>query len=292
MNKAQFMAWCQTTMPLSYSRRPLIMGILNITPDSFSDAGRFLNPEHAFKQAQQMIAEGADILDIGGESTRPGATSVSETEELERVIPTIERIRSEHDILISIDTQKPNVMLKAVLAGAGFINDVNALQSSNALSTAACLDVPVCLMHMQGNPQTMQNNPHYTHSIIDVINDFFEQRIMACEKAGLKREHLILDPGIGFGKTVQHNLLILKKLSAFNYHQCPILLGVSRKSILGAVTNQPVSERLSAGLAAAVFAVLQGTAIIRTHDVAETKRALDMLDSIVKTQEWVKNDKT
>lgn len=292
MNKAQFMAWCQTTMPLdsNYIRKPLIMGILNITPDSFSDGGRFLNSENALQHAHNMIAQGADILDIGGESTRPGAEAITQAQELERVIPTIERIHAVSDILISIDTQKAGVMQAAVDAGAGFINDVNALKSSNALAVAARLDVPVCLMHMQGTPSTMQNNPRYTHSVIDEINDFFADRIAACEQAGMPCEHLILDPGLGFGKSVQHNLMILKNLSAFHRHQRPLLLGISRKSMLGAIVNQPTSERLSAGIAATVFAALQGTTIIRTHDVAETKRALDMLHSIIKTQEWIKND--
>lgn len=292
MNQAQFMAWCQTTMPLdsSYRRKPLIMGILNITPDSFSDGGRFLDLENALQHAQNMIAQGADILDIGGESTRPGAKSISAAEELDRVIPIIERIHAKNDMLISIDTQKAEVMQAAVHAGAGFINDINALRSCNALAVASRLKVPVCLMHMQGTPSTMQNNPNYKHCIIDEINTFFEHRIAACEQAGIPRDYLILDPGVGFGKSVQHNLMILKNLSAFHRHQRPLLLGLSRKSILGAITNQPLSERLTAGIAATVFAALQGITIIRTHDVAETKRALDSLDSIVKTQEWIKND--
>lgn len=284
MNSAQFSAWCQTTMPSSqnYLRKPLIMGIINTTPDSFSDGGRFLNPEHAYQQALIMIEHGADIIDIGGESTRPGAAEISCDEELDRVIPVIERIHATNDIAISIDTQKARVMESAVEAGACFINDINALQSTDALSTAARLKVPVCLMHKKGAPYSMQVNPEYTHNVVSEINGFFNQRIHACEEAGILREHIILDPGIGFGKSVEHNLLTLNQLSAFKTHGLPILLGVSRKSTIGVIINKPVLERLSAGLAVAVFAALQGVTIIRTHDVAESKQALDMLDAIMK----------
>jgi dihydropteroate synthase len=268
----------------SYLRKPLIMGILNVTPDSFSDGGRFVDPAQAFQHAQSMIEQGADIIDIGGESTRPGAPRISDTEELERVIPVIERIQAASDTMLSIDTQKAYVMQEAVNAGAGFINDINALRSPDALSTAASLDLPICLMHMQGEPSSMQVNPTYTNHIIDEINAFFTRRIQACENAKIPREHLIIDPGIGFGKSVEHNLTILKHLSSFKVHQLPILLGVSRKSTIGVIIHKLVLERLSAGIAAAVFAALQGVTIIRTHDVAETKQALDMLDSIVRTQ--------
>ena len=284
MNSAQLTAWCHTTMPssLTYLRKPLIMGILNTTPDSFSDGGRFLNPEHAYQQAQMMIEHGADIIDIGGESTRPGAQRISCNEELDRVIPVIERIRATSDIAISIDTQKAHVMEAAIHAGACFINDINALQSKDALSTAARLKMPICLMHMQGEPDSMQVNPTYTNNVVDEINNFFIHRIHACEEAGILRKHIILDPGVGFGKSVEHNLLILNQLSAFQIHGLPILLGVSRKSTIGVIISKPVLERLSAGLATAVFAALQGVTMIRTHDVAETKQALDMLDAIMK----------
>lgn len=276
MNRLQFTTWC--SVPL---RKPLIMGVLNITPDSFSDAGHFLDHDVALRRVEAMIEQGADIIDVGGESSRPGATTVSSAEELSRVIPVIERIRSMHDICISIDTCKADVMEAAVTAGASFINDINALRGFGALSVAARMDVPVCLMHMQGAPDDMQNNPHYPVDIIDEINQFFHQRIEACEQAGIARDRLILDPGFGFGKTVQHNLQMLKRIVAFQQHALPVLLGVSRKSTLGAVLKKNVLERLPGALATTVFAALNGVSIIRTHDVAETKQALQMLDAIV-----------
>lgn len=287
MNSYQFTAWCRafSTPALSSVQKPLIMGVLNVTPDSFSDAGLFLNLDSAFQRAQQMIAQGVDIIDIGGESSRPGASAISCERELERVIPIIERLRDAHDICISIDTCKAEVMAAAVSAGASFINDINALRGEGALSTVAALNVPVCLMHMQGVPVSMQNNPHYTHDIVDEINAFFSERIATCEAAGISRERLILDPGFGFGKSVAHNLAFLKRVAEFQYHGLPVLLGMSRKSTLGVALNQPVMERMPAGLACAVFAVLRGVTIIRTHDVAETRQALDMIDAIVSADE-------
>ena len=269
-----------TSLPLNLSK-PLVMGILNVTPDSFSDAGNYLDPEAACRRAQAMIDQGVDIIDIGGESSRPGATPVSCENELDRVIPVIERIRSVSDVCLSIDTCKAAVMEAAVIAGASLINDINALQGEGALSAVARMTVPVCLMHMQGSPGTMQNNPRYSQDIIVEINQFFHERIEACEQAGIQRERLILDPGFGFGKSVQHNLLILKRLNEFQEHARPILLGVSRKSTLGAVLNKRALERMPGGLATAVYAVLHGVSIIRTHDVDETTQALQMIDAIV-----------
>lgn len=277
MNGEQFTAWCRAYPPY----KPLIMGVLNITPDSFSDAGDYLNLDAACRRVDAMIEQGVDIIDIGGESSRPGAIAVSCEEELARVIPVIERIRSVSDVCISIDTCKAAVMEAAVIAGASFINDIYALQGEGALSAVARMTVPVCLMHMQGTPVTMQNNPCYAQDIVGEINQFFHQRMDACEKAGIQRERLILDPGFGFGKSVQHNLLILKRLDEFQLHARPILLGVSRKSTLGTVLNRKVLDRMPGGLAAAVYAALRGVAIIRTHDVDETAQALQMIDAIV-----------
>ncbi len=285
MNNKQFTAWRRAShhpnvMAPAYRRKPLIMGVLNVTPDSFSDGGCFFEPEQAYLRAQVMIAQGADLIDIGGESSRPGAVSISTAEELARVIPVIERIRAMHDICISIDTRKADVMFAAVEAGASFINDISALSDNHALAVAADCDVPVCLMHMQGTPDSMQNNPYYATDIVDEINWFFEQRIDACVQAGVARERLILDPGFGFGKSVQHNLLIVKRLIEFQQHKLPILLGVSRKSTIGAVLQKTASEQLPGGLALAVYAALQGVSIIRTHDVDETNQALTIIDAI------------
>lgn len=258
------------------------MGVLNITPNSFFDGGRFVELSQAYQRAQEMITQGVDIIDIGGESSKPGAEPVSCQEELERVIPVIKRIRATSDICISIDTCKAEVMEAAVIAGATMINDIQALTGVGALSMAARLNVPVCLMHMQGQPQSMQDNPHYTNNIIDEINDFFLQRIEACLNIGIPREHLLLDPGFGFGKSLSHNLYMVKRLSEFKKHHLPLLLGVSRKSTIGAVLNKNVDARLSGSIALAVFSALQGVSILRTHDVNETSEALDMIHAIEK----------
>jgi len=263
-----------------YRCKPLIMGILNVTPDSFSDGGRYMEPSEALRQAEGMISHGADIIDIGGESSRPGAVSVSMDEELSRVIPVIERIRQNSDICISIDTCKADVMHAAVEAGASFINDITALRGEGALAMAVSLDVPVCLMHMLGSPLFMQDNPGYVNNVVDEINQFFHQRIETCIKAGMARERLIIDPGFGFGKSTQDNLMIIRRLADVQRHNLPILLGVSRKSTIGVVLQNPVSQRLIGGIAIAIFAALQGVALIRTHDVDETNQALRMLDSV------------
>ncbi len=256
------------------------MGILNVTPNSFSDGGLFLTENQACQHAQILIQQGVDIIDIGGESSKPGAETVSVVEEIARVIPVIERIRTFSDVCISIDTCKSEVMEAAVLAGASIINDISALTGAGAIETAAGLNVPVCLMHMQGVPKSMQDNPHYALDIIDEINCFFQQRIDACLNAGIRRDNLILDPGFGYGKTVQHNLLIVKRLHEFKSHQLPLLLGVSRKSTIGTVLKKTVHQRLPGSIATAVYAALHGVSIIRTHDVDETNQALQMVHAI------------
>jgi dihydropteroate synthase len=261
------------------------MGILNVTPDSFSDGGHFLEVSAACQHAEQMLTQGVDIIDIGGESTKPGAEEIPCSEELARIIPVIEHIRAVSDICISVDTSKAEVMQAAIEAGASLINDVAALSGDGALAVAADLKVPVCLMHMQGAPKSMQNNPHYADNVVDEINQFFQQRIEACLAAGFSREQLILDPGFGFGKSIQHNLCIVKRFSEFQQHALPLLLGVSRKSTIGAVLEKTVSERLTGSLATEIVAALQGVSIIRTHDVGETNQALQMVHAIVGARE-------
>jgi dihydropteroate synthase len=258
--------------------KPQIMGILNVTKDSFSDGGLYLNPENAKQQAQKMIEAGASIIDIGGESTRPGAVPVTIDDELNRVIPIIEYV-SQLNVPISIDTNKPEVMQAAVAAGASMVNDVWALQKAGALEMAAKLDVPICLMHMQGSPQTMQDKPKYDDVVDDIIQ-FFKERISSCEAAGITEEQLILDPGFGFGKTLEHNLAMLKRLSEFNVLKRPILAGLSRKSMIGAIINKPADQRVSASVALAILAWQSGASFIRVHDVAETKDALDMVTAV------------
>jgi len=269
----------QGIAPLLKTKAPIIMGVLNITPDSFSDGGRFTVIETAIQQALRMVDLGASIIDVGGESTRPNATPVSTEEEINRVVPVIQGIRSNCKVAISIDTSKPAVMKAAVEAGANLINDVYALQRPGALETAAALDVPVCLMHMQANPETMQDNPSYT-DVIDAVNSFFIQRIAACEAVGISRDKIIIDPGFGFGKTLQHNLSLLAKLNQFEQHGCPILAGISRKSMLGEILNKKVEERLFGSVAAALLAVINGASIVRVHDVAETVDALKIYNAV------------
>ena len=261
--------------------RPLVMGILNITPDSFSDGGNFVNPEKALQRALAMVAEGADILDVGGESTRPGAQSVGEQQELDRVIPVIQAIAAELPIPISVDTNKAGVMREAVTAGAGLINDVMALQGEGALEVAKTLGVPVCLMHMQGQPRTMQHAPQYQDVVKDV-RAFLVDRIAACVEAGMPRENLLLDPGFGFGKTLAHNLRLLRELRQFEALELPLLVGISRKSMIGAVLDDAaVDQRLFGGLACAVMAVERGAAIIRTHDIKPTADVLRMTHAVM-----------
>ena len=259
--------------------RPQVMGVLNVTPDSFSDGGRFYDVSNALRQAEQMVAEGATIVDVGGESTRPGADIVSQQEELDRVLPVIEAIVREFPVVVSIDTYKAEVMREAVACGAGIINDVNALRGDGALSVAAQADVPVCLMHMQGQPKTMQENPQY-ENVVDSVMSFFGQRIADCEAVGISKENIILDPGFGFGKALQHNLHLMNSLEQFKQLGCSILVGVSRKSMIGAVLDKPVEQRLYGSIALASLAVWLGAKIIRAHDVAATMDAIQMIDAV------------
>jgi len=261
-------------------RRPRVMGILNVTPDSFSDGGRFLRREDAVRQALAMEAGGAAIVDVGGESTRPGAPEVGLDEELARVIPVIEALREVLKVPISVDTSKPEVMREAVAAGAGMINDVNALRAEGAIEAAAELGVPVCLMHMQGTPRTMQRSPAYD-DVVAEVKAFLEARMAACEAAGIPRERLLLDPGFGFGKTLEHNLALLRHLDALAALERPLLVGISRKSMLGAITGRETEERLAAGLAAAVLAVERGARLVRVHDVAATVDALKVTMAVM-----------
>ncbi|WP_440053158.1 dihydropteroate synthase [Pseudoalteromonas sp. T1lg65] len=255
---------------------PIVMGILNVTPDSFSDGGKFSSDSKAIEQAKRLLMEGAGVLDIGGESTRPGAPEVSLEEELRRVIPVVKAVKHDIDCIISVDTSKAEVMRQAIEAGADIINDVRALQEPGALDVlAAYPDVPVCLMHMQGQPRTMQNNPSYQALFAD-INDFFETRISACKQAGISRERLILDPGFGFGKTLSHNIELLGGLKHFQHFDLPILTGLSRKSMFGQLLNRDTNERLAGSLAGALICAQQGANIIRVHDVAETSDVLSV----------------
>ncbi|MEZ9235882.1 dihydropteroate synthase [Shewanella sp. 10N.286.52.A9] len=257
---------------------PVVMAIINVTPDSFSDGGQFSTFENACKQVDKVIEEGATILDIGGESTRPGATDVSVEEELARVIPVIEYAAKHPDIWISIDTSKPEVMEKAVAAGAHIINDVRALQAPGAVAMATSLDVPVCLMHMQGKPETMQDNPSYDNVIQQVI-DFLSLRIDYCVAAGMPRENIIIDPGFGFGKTLAHNYELLAKLPELHSMHLPVLIGLSRKSMIGDLLQRNVDERLAGSLAGAMIAAQQGAQILRVHDVKETVDALTVMSA-------------
>ena len=253
---------------------PVIMGIVNVTPDSFSDGGQFFNTTAALNHAMQLLDEGATILDIGGESTRPGAPDVSLEDELQRVIPLINAIRKQSDCVISIDTSKAEVMRQAIEAGADIVNDVRALQEPGAIEVVAQYpDVVVCLMHMQGQPRSMQNAPHYD-DLASEINDFFNQRIAACEAAGIKQSQLILDPGFGFGKTLKHNYQILAQLNDYAQLGLPLLAGLSRKSMIGNLLNRDTKDRLAGSLAGALIAAQNGAHIIRVHDVKETADVL------------------
>ena len=253
--------------------RPRIMGIVNVTPDSFADGGAHDSTDQAVAHALALAEQGADILDVGGESTRPGAAEVSVQEELRRVIPVIERLARETSLPISIDTSKPEVMRAAVAAGAGFINDVFALRREGAMDAAAELGVPVCLMHMQGEPRAMQDAPHYDDVVADV-HGFLTQRIFSCEMAGIPKKHIVIDPGFGFGKTSAHNLSLLAQLRRFTELGVPVLAGLSRKRTLGEITGRGVDERIHASVAAALIAAQNGAMILRVHDVAATVDAL------------------
>ena len=262
--------------------RPRVMGILNLTPDSFSDGGQFLEPARALEQAQRMVEAGADLIDIGGESTRPGAPKVSVEQELARVLPIIERLAVDLSVPLSLDTYKPDVMRAGIAAGVGLINDINALRDPQALTVlAAAPQVAVCLMHMQGTPQTMQQQPQY-QDVVQEVTAFLAERVQACEQAGIARARLVLDPGYGFGKTVAHNYQLLRaQPQLIQALELPILAGLSRKSMLGAVTGRGVEQRLAASVAAATLAAVNGAQIIRVHDVAATVDALNVYQALL-----------
>ena len=260
------------------------MGILNVTPDSFSDGGRFLDRDQAIEQASRMYEAGAAIVDVGGESTRPGAQPVSLAAELDRVIPVIESIAAALPIPISVDTSKPEVMAAAVHAGACLINDVNALRADGALAVAAALTVPVCLMHMQGKPRTMQINPQYIDVVTD-IKDYLAQRVRACEAAGIDSCRILIDPGFGFGKALEHNLALLAELGRLAELGCPIMVGISRKAMIGAITGrEEAADRMPGSVSAAVLAVQRGARVVRVHDVAATVDALAVLNAVARAE--------
>jgi dihydropteroate synthase len=259
--------------------RPRVMGILNVTPDSFSDGGRYADRERALAHARAMLADGADLVDVGGESTRPGAAPVSEGEELERVLPVVEALARD-GVLVSVDTMKPAVMRAAIAAGASMVNDVRALQGPGALEAVAGSDAAVCLMHMRGTPGTMQQAPEYADVVADV-RAFLVARAGACEAAGIARDRIAVDPGFGFGKTRAHNLALLDALGAVASAGYPVMAGLSRKSTLGAITGRGEGERLAASVAAALIAVERGAAIVRVHDVRETVDALAVRQAVV-----------
>ena len=259
--------------------RPVVMGILNVTPDSFSDGGAYPDTAQAAARARQMVEEGAELIDVGGESTRPGAAAVDSETEISRVVPVIEAIRASCDAVISIDTSKPEVMQAAAAAGAAFINDVRALREPGALEVAASLEIPVCLMHMQGQPRTMQDAPDYDDVVTDVAA-FLGERVESCSRAGIARERLVVDPGFGFGKTLRHNLLLLNNLHRLTEFGLPVLVGISRKSMIGAILDRAVDQRLYGSLAAATISLMKGASIIRTHDVAPTVDALRVVTAL------------
>lgn len=269
-----------TILPFDFTE-PLVMGVLNTTPDSFSDGGKYTLVEAAVDHALRMVDQGADIIDVGGESTRPGAAqAVSAEEELDRVIPVVEGIRSRCQVFISLDTSTSKVMIEGQSAGANMINDVRALQRGDALEVAAGLDLPVCLMHMKGTPESMQNKPHY-EDLLEEIGDFFKERIAACEEAGIGKNRLLIDPGFGFGKTVEHNMQLLSHLAVFKKFELPILLGISKKSTIGNITGRDLKDRLSGSIAGAVIAAMNGANIIRVHDVKETVDAMGVLNAVL-----------
>ncbi len=258
-----------------------VMGVLNVTPDSFSDGGQFVGLEAAMQQVDAMIEQQVDWIDVGGESTRPGAASVSVDEELERVIPIIKAIKANYpEQNISIDTSKPEVMEAAIMAGANMINDVNALQADGAIEVAVKHDVLVCLMHKKGTPQDMQDQPEYD-DVVQAVLDFFDERVEACLSYGMDADNIILDPGIGFGKTLEHNLQLLQHTATFKQMGFPVLIGVSRKSMFQQLLNRPVDQRLAGSLAVAQFAYLQGADYFRVHDVAETRDVLETSRALI-----------
>lgn len=262
---------------------PLVMGILNVTPDSFSDGGRFNSVDKAVAQASQMVADGAAFIDVGGESTRPGAQAVSSQEELDRVLPVVEKIHGNLDVAISLDTSNPELMREGAKLGAGLINDVRALDRPGAVEAAAETGLAVCLMHRQGEPQTMQQAPHY-NDVVAEVSDYLAAKVDSCIAAGIKHHNIVLDPGFGFGKNLQHNLTLMAKLETLLRLELPLLVGVSRKTMIGETLNKPVNERLYGGLALAVLAAAQGAHILRVHDVAPTVDALRMTHAVLQAK--------
>ncbi|MBV1808223.1 Dihydropteroate synthase [Pseudomonas fluorescens] len=256
-----------------------VMGILNATPDSFSDGGRYSQLDAALRHAQEMVAAGATLIDVGGESTRPGARPVSPAEEVDRVAPVVERIAQELDVIISVDTSTPEVIVESARLGAGLINDVRSLRRPGALEAAAATGLPVCLMHMLGEPGDMQDNPHY-QDLIGEVSVFLADRVERCEAAGILKDRIILDPGFGFAKTLEHNLSLFRHMEALHALGRPLLVGVSRKSMIGAVLGRPVGERLIGGLALAALAMTKGARILRVHDVAETADVVRMIAAV------------
>ncbi len=259
--------------------RPLVMGVVNLTPDSFSDGGRYLEPAQALERALTLDAEGAAILDLGGESTRPGAAPVTEQEEIRRVLPVLERLRPRTRAILSIDTSKPEVMRAAAAAGVDLINDVNALRAPGALEAAAASGCAVCLMHMQGEPRTMQHAPHYD-DVVGEVRAFLAERVSACRAAGIADARIVLDPGFGFGKTLEHNLTLLRRLEALRIEGLPLLAGLSRKSMIGTLTGRPPRARVHGSVAAALIAAQNGAQILRVHDVSATVDALKVLTAV------------
>jgi dihydropteroate synthase len=258
--------------------RPLIMGVVNVTPDSFSDGGKFLDAAAAIARARQLIEEGADILDIGGESSRPGAAPVSADDELARIAPVLQALRDER-VPVSVDTVKSEVMRAAIAEGAAMINDITALSARGSLETVAAGDCAVCLMHMQGEPRTMQQSPRYD-DVVREVRAFLASRVAAVERAGIARDRIVIDPGFGFGKTVEHNLELLRRLREFTGMGVPVLAGWSRKSSLGTITGHTAEDRLPASIAAALIAVQNGAAVVRAHDVAATRDALAVWQAV------------
>jgi len=259
--------------------RPRIAGIVNVTSDSFSDGGQFLDPQRAIAHGLMLVEEGADLLDIGGESTRPGASEISADEEIARVVPVIEALAKQTSVPIAVDTSKPEVMRAAAAAGAGIINDVYALRRDGALDVAAELKLPVCLMHMQGEPRTMQEAPHYD-DVVGEVKRFLADRIFACELAGIEKKRIVVDPGFGFGKTLEHNLALLRGLDQLAALGVPLLAGLSRKGMIGALTGRDVEHRAAGSAAAALIAVQRGAMIVRVHDIAATRDALAVWQAV------------
>ncbi len=270
-------------MDLSF---PQVMGIVNMTPDSFSDGGNYNNLDDAMRRVDNMIQAGATFIDVGGESTRPGAADVSTSEELDRVIPLVEKIARYFDVWISVDTSKPEVITEASKAGAHLINDIRALTLPGALKAAQKTELPVCIMHMQGDPKTMQNAPHYQQDIYQEVDSFFTEHIQRCVTAGIAREKIILDPGFGFGKTLAHNYRLLATLEKFHHFNLPILVGMSRKSMVGQVLNVPPKERVLGSVSCAVIAAMKGAQIIRVHDVKETFDAMRIVQATLAEQSF------